>query len=83
MTEFVCRDQYYINNLLDIGFASNATISKAVIGALLDAEKNGVTVNRDLVRSTSQYVNLLGGIYILDCLSYDEIYSKIKEKIGF
>lgn len=83
LTEFVCRDQDYINNLLDIGFASNATISKAVIGALLDAEKNGVTINRDLVRSISQYVNLLGGIYILDCLSYDEIYSRIKEKIGF
>lgn len=83
LTEFVCRDQDYINNLLDIGFASNATISKAVLAALLDAEKNGVTINRDLVRSISQYVNLLGGIYILDCLSYDEIYSKIKEKIGF
>ena len=83
LTEFVCRDQDYINNLLDIGFASNATISKAVLGALLDAEKNGVTINRDLVRAISQYVNLLGGIYILDCLSYDEIYSKIKEKIGF
>lgn len=49
----------------------------------MDAEKNGVTINRDLVRSISQYVNLLGGIYILDCLSYDEIYSRIKEKIGF
>lgn len=83
LTEFVCRDQDYINNLLDIGFASNATISKAVISALLDAEKSGITINRELVRSVSQYVNLLGGIYILDCLSYDEIYSKIKEKIGF
>ena len=31
LTEFVCRDQDYINNLLDIGFASNATISKATI----------------------------------------------------
>ena len=83
LTEFICRDQDYINNLLDIGFAGNPTITKAVIGALLDAEKNGVIINRDLVRSISQYVNLLGGIYILDCLSYDEIYCKIKEKIGF
>ena len=79
----MCRDQDYINNLLDIGFASNATISKAVIGALFDAEKSGVTINRDLVRNIRQYVNLLGGIYILDVLTYDEIYSKIKEKIGF
>ncbi len=83
LTEFICRDQDYINNLLDIGFASNATITKAVISALLDAEKNGKTINRDLVRTISQYVNMLGGIYILDCLSYEEIYSKIKEKIGF
>lgn len=83
LTEFVCRDQDYINNLLDIGFASNATITKAVIGALFDAEKSGVTINRELVRNIRQYVNLLGGIYILDVLTYDEIYSKIKEKIGF
>lgn len=83
LTEFICRDQDYINNLLDIGFASNPTISKAVLAALLDAEKSGVSINRELVRSISQYVNLLGGIYILDCLSYDEIYSKIKNKIGF
>ena len=83
LTEFVCRDQDYINNLLDIGFASNPIITKSVIAALLDAEKKGVNINRDLVRSISQYVNLLGGIYILDCLSYEEIYDKIKEKIGF
>ena len=83
LTEFICRDQDYINNLLDIGFASNPTITKAVIGALLDAEKSGINITRELVRSISQYVNLLGGIYILDCFSYDEMYSKIKEKIGF
>ena len=83
LTEFVCRDQDYINNLLDIGFASNPAISKPVIEALMDAEKNSVKINRDLVRSISQYVNLLGGIYILDCLSYEDIYSKIKDRIGF
>lgn len=83
LTEFICKDQDYINNLLDIGFASNSTISKAVIGALVDAEKSGIAITRELVRSISQYVNLLGGIYILDCLSYNEIYNKIKSKIGF
>lgn len=83
LTEFIVRDQDYINNLLEIGFASNPIISKAVISALLDAEKNGVIVNRHLVRSISQYVNLLGGIYLLDCLSYEDIYCKIKKKIGF
>ena len=43
---------------------------------MLDAEKNGKTINRDLVRTISQYVNMLGGIYILDCLSYEEFILK-------
>lgn len=83
LTEFICRDQDYINNLLDIGFASNQTTSRAVIGALIDAEKSGVAITRSLVRSISQYINLLGGMYIIDYLSYDEIYSKIKSKLEF
>ena len=49
--------------------------------ALIDAEKSGIKIDRELVRSISQYVNLLGGIYILDCLTFDEIYQKI-EKIN-
>lgn len=83
LTEFICRDQDFINNLLDIGFASNPTISKASIAALMDAEKKGITVDRDVVRDISQYINLLGGTYILDCLSYDEIYDKLKERLKF
>ncbi|MCR5523954.1 MAG: hypothetical protein K6F64_10065 [Clostridia bacterium] len=82
LTEFICKDQDYINNLLDIGFASNPKITKAVISAVVDAEKQGAKINREVVRSVSQYVNLLGGIYILDCLSYDEIYEKVTNHIG-
>ena len=83
LTEFICRDQDFINNLLDIGFASNPMISKASIAVLLDAEKSGKTIDRDVVRDISQYINLLGGTYILDCLSYDEIYHKLKERLKF
>ncbi len=83
LTAFVCRDQDFINNVLDIGFASNATITKAVLAALFDAEKAGIKIDRDLVRSISQYVNLLGGIYVLDCLTFDEIYQKLKTKLAF
>lgn len=83
LTAFVCRDQDFINNILDIGFASNAVITKAVLTALLDAENSGVKIDRELVRSISQYVNLLGGIYVLDCLTFDEIYQKLKKKLAF
>ncbi len=83
LTAFVCRDQDFINNILDIGFASNATITKAVLAALLDAEKSGIKIDRELVRSISQYVNLLGGIYVLDCLTFYELYGKLKMKLSF
>lgn len=83
LTSFICRDQDYINQLLDIGFASNPIITKAALSVLLDAENAGVTVDRELVRSVSRHINLLGGIYILDCMTYDEIYKKIKEHIKF
>lgn len=83
LTEFICRDQDFINNLLDIGFASNPMILKACIVALMDAEKSGKNINRELIRDISQYINLLGGTYILDCLSYDEIYNILKERLKF
>lgn len=84
LTEFaLSHDQDFINQILDIGFSSNKTISNAVITALYDAEKAGVTISRDLVREISKYVNLLGGTYVLDCLSKEEIYDKIKAKINF
>lgn len=39
-----------------------------------------MNINTDTVGELSKYLNLLGGTYILDCLSYDTIYNKILEK---
>lgn len=84
LTEFVLRNgQDVVNQLLDIGFSSNRSILNAVLSVLYDAEKEGIEINRELVRSTCKYVNLLGGTYILDCLSEQEIYDKIRNNIQF
>lgn len=84
MTAFILRNgQDVINQLLDIGFSSNKTILKAVIKALYEAENSGITIDRDLVRNTCKYVNLLGGTYMLDCLSENDIYEKVKKIIGY
>lgn len=83
-TAFILRNgQDVINQLLDIGFSSNKTILKAVIKALYEAENSGITIDRDLVRNTCKYVNLLGGTYMLDCLSENDIYEKVKKNIGY
>ncbi len=83
LTAFVCSKQDIINQLMDIGFASNKTITKAVLDTIYDADKHGKAIDRDLMRGISQYINLLGGVYVLDCLSYDEICEKIIKKFEF
>jgi hypothetical protein len=66
---------------LDINFGNNPDIVRAAIEALIDAEKAGTYVDRDVVRDLSQYINTLGGIYLIDALSFNAVYKKSSEKI--
>lgn len=81
LTEYVCSKQDHINLLLDINFGNNSDIVRATIQALIDAEKEGTYVDRDVVRDLSQYINTLGGIYLIDALSFETVYKKSGEKI--
>ena len=81
LTKYVCAKQDNINLLLDINFGNNPDIVRAVIQALIDSEKEKISVDRETVRAISQYINTLGGIYLIDALSYEDIYSKSKEMI--
>ncbi|WP_238883864.1 DUF6339 family protein [Clostridium sp. YIM B02551] len=83
LTAFVCKDQDFIENIFGRNFSNNPVIVKALISALIDAESEGLIVDRTKVRNITKYVNLLGGTYVLDCLSYDDVYSKIKTKLNF
>ena len=51
------------------------------LGKLIDAEKEGTYLDRDVVRDLSQYINTLGGIYLIDALSFETVYKKSREKI--
>lgn len=81
LTEYVCSKQDHINLLLDINFGNNPDIVRAVIKALMDAESEGVDVDRDVVRKTSEYINILGGTYLVDALSFETVYNKTKDVI--
>lgn len=81
LTEYVCRKQDNINLLLDINFGNNPSIVRASIQALIDAEKDGMTVDREKTRQLSEYINTLGGVYLVDAFSYDVIYDKCTEKL--
>ena len=58
-----------------------SSIVRAVIKALMDSEAEGVPVDREVVRKASEYINILGGTYLVDALSFDTVYTKTKEVI--
>lgn len=81
LTEYVCRKMDHIYYLLDINFGNNPGIVRAVIKALMDSEAEGYDVDRGVVRRASEYINILGGTYLVDALSFDTVYAKTKELI--
>lgn len=82
LTEFMCKKQDNIGNLLDINFANNPDILRAATRSLIDAEKNGINIDRDMVRKVSEYINTLGGAYLIDSFDYDKAYNKVQEFIN-
>lgn len=81
LTEYVCSKQDHINLLLDINFGNSPIIVRAIVKALMDAESEGCKVDRETVRKVSEYINILGGTYLIDALSFEIIYSKTKDLI--
>lgn len=82
LTRFVCENSDYIMHILERNTSNNPMIIRPFISALLTARNEGLMINTDTVGALSKYLNLLGGTYILDCLSSQVIYDKTLKKIG-
>jgi len=80
LTDFICRHSDYIMHILERNTSNNPMIVQAFLRAVMAAENDGCNMNTDKVGELSKYLNLLGGTYILDCLSYQQIYDKIYRK---
>ena len=81
LTSFLCKNQDYIESICGRNVFNNPKIVSAVVAALSDSELNGIKIDRDVVRETGKYINLLAGTYILDMLSKEDIYNKVVEKL--
>lgn len=79
-TRLVCENSDYIMHILERNTSNNPMIIRAFLGAVLDARSEGLNINTDTVGELAKYLNLLGGIYILDCLSAERIHDKIIKK---
>lgn len=82
LTKFlVAKDQDYIESICGRNVFNNPEIVKATVAALIDFETEGNEINRKTVREISKYMNLLAGTYLIDFMSYKELYEKAKQKI--
>jgi len=80
LTKFVCENADYIMHILERNTSNNPVIIRAFLSAIIDARKNGLQIDTNIVGDLAKYLNLLGGIYILDCLPSEKIYAKIYAK---
>lgn len=80
LTKFMCEHNDHIMHILERNTSNNPMIIRAFIDGILSARKEGLNVNTDAVGELSRYLNLLGGIYILDCLPPERITEKILAK---
>lgn len=80
LTKFVCENADYIMHILERNTSNNPTIIRSFLSAIIDARKNGFQIDTNIVGDLAKYLNLLGGIYILDCLPEKKIYDKIYAK---
>ena len=81
MTKYVCSHSDIILHIIERGTSNNIHILRGFIGAMIDAEQDGVVLNTNDIGMLAKYLNLLGGSYILDAMPEEWIKQKIRNKI--
>lgn len=71
-----------IHTMFSSNFTSNSNIVKGVLKPMLYYKKKNGNLSRDEYQAILRYANLLGGSYLLDYLSVEEIEEKISHFIN-
>ena len=83
-TRIVAQDLGYIVDLLERNFSNNRRISAEFVDAVetarAEVKPTGGVILRPELRTLCKYLNMLGGVYILDSLPEGMIYRKIHDK---
>lgn len=82
LTRYVCSAADCIMHLIERNTSNNLHVLRPVIEAILEAQEKGYDVNTDDVGTLSKYLNILGGMYILDVMPEEWIKNKITNKIA-
>lgn len=81
LTEFVCKHPDLLMHFIERNTSNNLHILRPFIEAILEEEKNGIILNTDDGGELAKYLNLLGGMYILDVMPEEWIKEKTIQKI--
>lgn len=81
LTKFMCNHQDFIETICGRSTFNNPVVQKATLNSIYDVLKEQKGDSREVIREIAKYVNLLSGTYILDMLSYEEIYEKVSKKL--
>ncbi|GAA0788111.1 DUF6339 family protein [Hathewaya limosa] len=83
LTEVLKRDfTTRVNDLLYSNmYSANPMICRSFLSAIKFHEDRGASVNGDIFRKATQYLNVLGGTYILDYFDEDALKEKIINEI--
>ena len=81
LTELVCSHSDYIMHFIERNTSNSLHIMRPFLEAILGEEKKGITLNTDDAGELAKYLNLLGGMYVLDVMPEDWIKEKIIQKI--
>lgn len=83
LTEYACKDLSTTSlYLFSSNFTSNDNIRLGMLRAIVDMEKIGYRVKRQEQNELIKHFNILGGTYILDIFSEDEIYEQVTKKLN-
>lgn len=80
LTDFVCEYSRFIVDVLERNVSNSRSLMKEFLGACVDSKKMGLTMDTNTIRELEKYLDLLGGIYVLDYMPEGFVYNKIVMK---
>lgn len=81
LTRLVCSHSDYIMHFIERNTSNNLHVLRPFLEAIIEANSNGYDINTDDAGELAKYLNLLGGMYILDFMPESWIKEKVSLKI--
>lgn len=80
LTKYVLQYSRYVGDFLERNISNGGHILHPFLHALIDAEHEGISLTTLDMRKLTIYLDELGGVYILDCVSEKKIHDNILKK---